>query len=91
MLWCLPALAAVSVYLGWTTVGALLLTAAVVTSYMGWRFERRLGGMTGDGPGATQQVCELAMYVALRAAAGPLRDWKPWPRHHCGCCAMPNR
>ena len=62
MLWCLPALAAVSVYLGWTTVWALLLTAAVVTSYMGWRFERRLGGMTGDCLGATQQVCELAMY-----------------------------
>lgn len=63
LLWCAPALAAVSVYLGGGIVAALVLTAAVVNSYMGWRFARRLGGMTGDCLGATQQVCELAMYL----------------------------
>ncbi|RYY60051.1 MAG: adenosylcobinamide-GDP ribazoletransferase, partial [Comamonadaceae bacterium] len=26
---------------------------------------RRLQGFTGDGLGATQQVCELAVYLAL--------------------------
>ncbi|ANY61415.1 adenosylcobinamide-GDP ribazoletransferase [Comamonas aquatica] len=63
LLWCLPALAAVYVYLGHATVLALLLTGAVVTAYLGWRFQRRLGGMTGDCLGATQQLCELAMYL----------------------------
>jgi adenosylcobinamide-GDP ribazoletransferase len=28
-------------------------------------FRRRLQGFTGDGLGATQQVCELAIYLAL--------------------------
>lgn len=62
-LWCLPALAAVYVYLDWPTVLALLLTGAAVTGYLGWRFGQRLGGMTGDCLGATQQLNELAMYV----------------------------
>lgn len=62
-LWCIPVLVAVYVYLDWPTVLALLLTAAVVTSYMGWRFLQRLGGMTGDCLGATQQLCELTMYL----------------------------
>ena len=63
VLWCVPALAAVYVYLSWPTVLALLLTGAAVTSYMGWRFAQRLGGMTGDCLGATQQVCELSMLL----------------------------
>ena len=62
-LWCVPALAAVAVYLAWPTVLALVLTGALVAGYMGWRFAQRLGGMTGDCLGATQQVCELAMYL----------------------------
>ncbi|MDO4592509.1 MAG: adenosylcobinamide-GDP ribazoletransferase [Comamonadaceae bacterium] len=63
-LWCMPALAAVHAYLGWPVTAAVLLAAAGITLYMGWRFQRRLGGMTGDCLGATQQVCELAMYLA---------------------------
>lgn len=62
-LWCVPALVLVYVYLGWSMVLALLLMAVAVTTYMGWRFYRRLGGMTGDCLGATQQVCELGMYL----------------------------
>ena len=62
-LWCLPAVVALWVYLGWPLVVALLLVAVLVTAYMGWRFQRRLGGMTGDCLGATQQVCELALYL----------------------------
>lgn len=63
LLWCLPAGVGVWLYLGWPMVAALLLTGAVVTSYMGWRFLQRLGGMTGDCLGATQQLCELALYL----------------------------
>lgn len=63
VLWCIPALAALGAYLPWGTVLAWLATAALVTTYMGWRFHRRLGGMTGDCLGATQQVCELALYL----------------------------
>lgn len=63
LLWCLPAVVALWVYLGWLLVVALLLVAVLVTAYMGWRFQCRLGGMTGDCLGATQQVCELALYL----------------------------
>jgi adenosylcobinamide-GDP ribazoletransferase len=34
-------------------------------------FWRRLQGFTGDGLGATQQVCELAIYLALAFAMTP--------------------
>lgn len=63
MLWCIPALVAVYAGLGWPMVLVLVLTLACTTSYLGWRFERRLGGMTGDCLGATQQVGELALYL----------------------------
>ena len=62
-LWCVPALVAVQVYLGAVMVLCLLATAALVTAYMGWRFQRRLGGMTGDCLGACQQVVELCLYL----------------------------
>ena len=38
---------------------------AVAALYMARLFKRRLHGFTGDGLGATQQVCELAIYLAL--------------------------
>jgi adenosylcobinamide-GDP ribazoletransferase len=41
--------------------GALLVTTVVT----GWRYARRLGGVTGDFLGATEQLCELAAYAAL--------------------------
>ena len=63
ILWCVPALVALYAYLGWMVTLAALVTAALITTYMGWRFQRRLGGMTGDCLGATQQVCELGMYL----------------------------
>ena len=62
-LWCIPAAVAIGAGLGATTVLALLLTAWLITLYMGWRFWCRLGGMTGDCLGATQQLCELGMYL----------------------------
>lgn len=63
LLWCVPAVAALCAYAGWHVGLAMVLMAAMVTSYMGWRFQQRLGGMTGDCLGATQQVCELGMYL----------------------------
>ena len=45
---------------------AALATAAVALWCGRW-LRRRLGGFTGDGLGATQQWCELAVYLALAA------------------------
>jgi adenosylcobinamide-GDP ribazoletransferase len=39
--------------------------SAVVTAVCGWRFHVRVGGVTGDFLGATQQVSECAMLLAL--------------------------
>lgn len=51
---------------------AAALGAVLALGYM-WRLlQRRLGGFTGDGLGATQQVCEVAFYLGL-LLAWPLR------------------
>jgi adenosylcobinamide-GDP ribazoletransferase len=55
----LPALAAL----------AALAAAVPVAAFLGWRFWRRVGGVTGDFLGATQQVVEAAMLAALVALA----------------------
>jgi adenosylcobinamide-GDP ribazoletransferase len=44
---------------------AALVACALAASYMAWLLVRRLQGFTGDGLGATQQLCELAIYLAL--------------------------
>jgi adenosylcobinamide-GDP ribazoletransferase len=71
LVWCIPAFG-----LGaWTfcaiEIAVVLLAGAVALAYMGRLFQRRLQGFTGDCLGATQQVCEVAMYLAM--AALPLR------------------
>jgi adenosylcobinamide-GDP ribazoletransferase len=55
----LPALAAL----------AALAAAVPVAAFLGWRFWRRVGGVTGDFLGATQQFVEAAMLAALVALA----------------------
>jgi adenosylcobinamide-GDP ribazoletransferase len=45
--------------------GALFLVAASVAAGAGWRFHARAGGITGDFLGATQQLCECALLLAL--------------------------
>lgn len=45
-----------------------LAWAALVTVAAGVYFQRRLGGYTGDGLGAAQQVSELAFYLGLLCA-----------------------
>ncbi|WMC09186.1 adenosylcobinamide-GDP ribazoletransferase [Oceanimonas pelagia] len=66
-LWLLPA-----VWLLWHrfTPGTWLLAgvlAGLTTLYMYRLLKRRLGGYTGDGLGATQQLAEIAIYAALAA------------------------
>ena len=67
-LWTLAALA----LLQWRYPGApwaAAVAAAVVAAlWLGWRLARRLQGYTGDGLGATQQVCEIAFYLGLSLA-----------------------
>ena len=62
-LWCLPPLAWVG-----SARGAMFLLAAVAASLLAllWMRRlllRRLQGFTGDGLGATQQLCEIAFYL----------------------------
>ena len=47
-----------------------LLLMLLATSYMARLLNRRLGGYTGDGLGATQQLTELAAYLAFAILAG---------------------
>ena len=50
-----------------TPVAALAMVAVSLGAAMlcGWRFHVRAGGITGDFLGATQQVCEAALLLAL--------------------------
>lgn len=49
-------------------LGAAMLASGLAFVYM-WRLLwRRLQGFTGDGLGATQQLCELAFYLGLALA-----------------------
>lgn len=47
--------------------GLLWLVAAVVGAFLAYRFQRRLGGYTGDFLGATEQFAEVALLIALVA------------------------
>lgn len=82
LLWCFSALAPVFIAqsainfaatAGQTGFGLMPLVVAICVSGLGfltmWRLLwRRLQGFTGDGLGATQQVCELAFYLGLALA-----------------------
>lgn len=65
LLWSMPALALI-----WSVLGAAcLLMGALLWTLMLWavvrRLRRRLQGFTGDTLGATQQLCELALYLGI--------------------------
>jgi len=68
LLTLLPMLLAPYLLLGYLPI-SLLLTAflfmLLATSYMSRLLSRRLGGYTGDGLGATQQLSEIACYFAF--------------------------
>jgi adenosylcobinamide-GDP ribazoletransferase len=65
VLWSLPAIALLLWAQGPARTLALALACALAALAMARLFKRRLQGFTGDGLGATQQVCELAIYLAL--------------------------
>jgi adenosylcobinamide-GDP ribazoletransferase len=65
ILWALPAVAWLVITYGAARGLAPLALGALAALWMARLLHRRLGGFTGDGLGATQQVCELAMYLAL--------------------------
>lgn len=67
VLWSLPAAALLIVAGGAVNGVAALLAAALVAVFMVRLLRRRLGGFTGDGLGATQQLSELAIYLAMAA------------------------
>jgi adenosylcobinamide-GDP ribazoletransferase len=59
---------AVAVVMRWVSaprMAALGAALALVTLLSAWRYARRLGGITGDFLGATEQLCELAGYAVL--------------------------
>lgn len=64
--WALPAAVLAVVALGGAS-GWLLLGAALPAGYMRRLLLRRLGGVTGDGLGATQQLVELGLYLTAVA------------------------
>ena len=65
VLWTVPAVALLLLAHDAVHVGAAVLMALLAAGWMARLFMRRLQGFTGDGLGATQQVCELAIYLAL--------------------------
>ncbi|MBO9647439.1 MAG: adenosylcobinamide-GDP ribazoletransferase [Variovorax sp.] len=65
ILWSLPAMAWLAAVHGAMRGLAPVALGALAALFMARLLWRRLRGFTGDGLGATQQVCELAIYLAL--------------------------
>ena len=64
------AITSLAVYIQWLDIiHALQLwgLVVVVTAVLGWRFQKRVGGLTGDFLGATQQITELAVLYMVVA------------------------
>lgn len=67
--WCgLLALALAGLGVDLPKLGAAVIAAAVTSLLMRQWLKRRLGGYTGDGLGATEQLCETAVLLAFTAA-----------------------
>lgn len=67
--WCLGAMALAAVELDAATLITTLLAVVAALVWMGRLLARRLQGFTGDGLGATQQVCEIAFYIGAALAS----------------------
>jgi|688.fasta_scaffold92737_2 adenosylcobinamide-GDP ribazoletransferase len=70
--WCATGiglgLLAGAITVGESTAG--VLAAAVITVLLGWRFVRRIGGLTGDFLGAAEQCAEVAFLLAVALVRG---------------------
>lgn len=71
LLWSIGSLALMGYALGIAVWIACLAASALVALGMRRWFARRLGGFTGDCLGATQQIGEIAIYLATAVALGP--------------------
>lgn len=70
--WCAAGLG-VGLLAGAVTVGestAGVLAATAITLLLGWRFVRRIGGLTGDFLGAAEQSAEVAFLFAVAFVRG---------------------
>jgi adenosylcobinamide-GDP ribazoletransferase len=67
--WAVAFLAAAVRYTPITACAALAAAAVAIAlaALAAWRFHRRVGGFTGDFLGATQQLCEAGVLIALLA------------------------
>lgn len=61
------ALVTVFIHLNATVLIVIAATSGLVAWRMAAWFKRRIGGFTGDCLGATQQVCEICIYLAASA------------------------
>ncbi|MEM8869788.1 MAG: adenosylcobinamide-GDP ribazoletransferase [Pseudomonadota bacterium] len=59
--------AGLALALGHVAGAAALLAGAGVWAWFSWRLMRRLGGYTGDGLGATEQLVQIAALLAMAA------------------------
>lgn len=59
-----------AILLGRIAGGAAVVVALLAWAFVSWRLMRRLGGHTGDGLGATEQVVQIAVLITLSAAWG---------------------
>ncbi|HKX29622.1 MAG TPA: adenosylcobinamide-GDP ribazoletransferase [Blastocatellia bacterium] len=55
--------------LPWPSAAMVLAVAVAVVSASGWYYRSRIGGITGDCLGATNQLTEVAVYLAAVAAS----------------------
>jgi adenosylcobinamide-GDP ribazoletransferase len=51
-------------------VGAAFVATGAVAILTGWRFKKRVGGLTGDFLGATEQLAELVGFAVMAWGAG---------------------
>ncbi len=67
LVWAGLAAGVAALYMPATALAAAAVLCVIVTLWMAHWLQRRLGGYTGDALGATQQFCELAVYLAVLA------------------------
>ncbi len=65
LLWCVPALVLLGRLMDVAGAVLALLLWLLVVAYLLRLLRRRLQGFTGDTLGATQQLCELALYLGI--------------------------
>jgi len=54
--------------INWQQLLLGLLLSGLIWFYLKVRLQKRLGGYTGDGLGAAQQLCEISLYIGFLIA-----------------------